>query len=179
MSLKNLDKSYSVIHIAGREYRVRYSLNALLCLECTYKPIEEILKIPAEKWDIECILQLVRAGLCDLPKNKKAVIRRDWDNIKPTIDELGRNIDIRDFIVLRNEIIDALTNSFPEPVIGDSGGNGEINFEYMRSMYCDVMHRSDADFWTSNLKEIQERTNSYMEVKGLKEPVQEMQMYED
>ena len=179
MSLKNLDKSYSVIHIAGREYRVRYSLNALLCLECTYKPIEEILKTPAEKWDIECILQLVRAGLCDLPRNKKAIIRRDWDNINPTIDELGRNIEVQDFMVLRNEIIDALTNSFPEPVIGEKGGNGEINYANMRSMYCDIMHHSDADFWTSNLKEIQERTDSYMEVKGLKEPVQQMQMYEE
>ena len=179
MSLKNLDKSYSVIHIAGREYRVRYSLNALLCLECTYKPIEEILKTPAEKWDIECILQLVRAGLCDLPRNKKAIIRRDWDNIRPTIDELGRSIAIQDFMVLRNEIIDALTNSFPEPVIGEKSGNSEINYANMRSMYCDIMHMSDSDFWTSNLKEIQERTDSYMEVKGLKEPVQTMQMYED
>ena len=36
--LKNIDKHYSIIHIAGREYRIRYSLNALLCLEILYKP---------------------------------------------------------------------------------------------------------------------------------------------
>lgn len=179
MSLSNLEKKYSIIHIAGREYRARYSLNALLCLEHCYKPIEEILRIPAMEWNTEDVLQLVRAALCDLPKNRKAVIRRDWEHIKPDIAELGEKIDLRDLITLKGEIINALANSFPEPVIGEESSGGSMNYMHMRALYCDVMHRSDGEFWTSNLKEIKERTDSYLEVKGLKEPVQVMQMYED
>ena len=54
--LKNLTKQYSVIHIAGKEYRVRYSLNALLCLEMTYKPLNEILAIPYREWGMEDVI---------------------------------------------------------------------------------------------------------------------------
>lgn len=178
MSLIDLQRNYSVIHIAGREYRVRYSLNALLCLESCYKPIEDILKTSSDRWGIEDILQLVRAALCDLPENKKAVISRDWKRIKPDIAELGKKIDIKDFGILKDEILNALTNSFPKPVIGETG-SGDINYMHMRCLYCDVMHRPDAEYWASNLKEIKERTDAYLEVKGLKEPVEKMQMFED
>lgn len=179
MPLSDLDKRYSIIHIAGREYRVRYSLNALLCLENCYKPIEEILKTPAKEWNIEDVLQLVRAALCDLPRNKKAVIRRDWEHIQPDIAELGKEIDAKDFIALKNEIVDALINSFPKPVIGDENDSDEIGYKAMRSMYCDIIGRPEKEFWTSNLKEIKERTESYLEVKGLKEPPKKVKMYEE
>ena len=49
----------------------------------------------------------------------------------------------------------------------------------MRALYCDVMRRPEPEFWLSNLREVKERTDAYLEVKGLKEPVQTMQMYED
>ena len=179
MSLSDLDKRYSIIHIAGREYRIRYSLNALLCLENCHKPIEEILKTPSIEWTIEDVLQLVRAALCDLPQNRKAVIKRDWERIKPDIAELGEKIDVKDFISLKNEITDALINSFPKPVIGDKGDSDEINYKAMQSMYCDILGRPDKEFWTSNLREIKERTESYLEVKGLKEPPKKLKMYED
>lgn len=179
MSLNDLAKSFSVIHIAGREYCVRYSLNALLCLESCYKPIEEILKTPAKEWNIEDILQLVRAALCDLPENRKAVIRRDWEHIRPDIAELGKEIDVKDFAALKNEIADALISSFPKPVIGDESDSNEIDYKAMRSMYCDIIGRPEKEFWTSNLKEIKERTESYLIVKGLKEPPKKVKMYED
>lgn len=179
MSLSDLSKKYSIIHIAGREYRVRYSLNALLCLEDCYKPIEDILKVPVPEWTIEDILQLIRAALCDHPRNKRAVINRDWKYIKPDIAELGKMIDVRDLRTIKGELIEALTNSFPESVSGEKSSGGNIDYMQMRGLYCDVMRRSDAEFWTSNLREVKERTDAYLEVKGLKEPVQTMQMYED
>lgn len=167
----DLEKDYSIIHIAGREYQVRYSLNTLFCLEKCHKPIGEILKIPLTKWDIECILQLVKAGICDNPKNRKQVIKRDWNNIKPNIEELGRKIDIKDFRTLKREIIDALINYLPQAVYGARKSDEDVNYIAVRSIYCDVMGRPEKEFWTSNLKEIQQRTEKYFEVKGLKKPV--------
>lgn len=177
--LNDLEKHYSVIHIAGREYRGRYSLNALLCLEQCYKPINKILEISVDSWDIECVLQLIRAFLCDNEENRKAVIRRDWNNVKPSLFELGQMIDIKDFRLLKLEIIDAITNSFPAPVIGARKSTEEFDYQAIRSIYCDIMNRSEKDFWTSNLKEILQRTEKYFEVKGLKEPVEKIQMFED
>ena len=179
MALSDLDKQYSVIHIAGKGYRVRYSLNALLCLENCYKPIEERLKIPESEWSIEDVLQLTRAALCDMPWNKKAVKNRAWGYVKPDIAELGKLIDIKDLKTLRIEIMKALTESFPEPVIGGKSSDGDINYMHMRGLYCDVMRRSDGEFWSSSLKDIKERMDAYLEVKGLKEPVEKVQMYED
>ncbi len=49
----------------------------------------------------------------------------------------------------------------------------------MRELYCDVMHCSDSEFWSSSLKEIKECMDTYLEIKELKEPVGKMQMYED
>lgn len=179
MPLSDLDKKYSIIHIAGKGYRVRYSLNAFMCLDNCYKPIEEIWKTPPINWSTEDILQLVRAALCDLPRNRKAVINRDWKHIKPDIAELGEKVDVMDLQTLKKEIVRALNNSFPKPVIGEETNGGGINYMHMRALYCDIMHRPDGEFWTSNFREIQERTDAYLEVKGLKEPTEIMQMYED
>ena len=99
--LKDLIKKHSIIHIAGREYRVRYSLNALLCLEMLYKPLDDILKTPFPQWSVEDVVQLAHAAMCCLPKNFKSVNRRDFENIRPTVAELGELISIEDLPVLR------------------------------------------------------------------------------
>ena len=87
--LKDIIRHYSVIHISGREYHIRYSLNALLCLEMTYKPLSELLKVPYMDWSIEDVLQLAHAAMCSLPENRKAVTFRDFDYVEPTLAELG------------------------------------------------------------------------------------------
>lgn len=176
--LTDLEPKSAVIHIRGREYRARYSLNSLLCLEMCCRPIEEILKIPVEKWSIEDILQLTRAALCDLPGNKQAVVNRDWKNIKPDIAELGTMIDIQDLRILRFELADAVISSLPKPVIGAETKGSEVDYLSLRGVYCDVMGRSDKEFWTSTLGEIKQRTDTYMELKGYKKPVEKVQMFE-
>ena len=76
--LKDLIPQYSTIHIADREYHVRYSLNALLCLEMTYKPLSEILQTEWQEWSIEDVLQLSHAAMCGRPCNRKAVNARNF-----------------------------------------------------------------------------------------------------
>lgn len=172
--MTDLIKKTSIIHIEGKEYQVRYSLNALLCLEMCYKPIEEILKTPVQSWSIEDILQLTRAALCDLPGNRKAIVNRDWQSIKPDIFELGQKIDVKDLRVLRFEIADAIIKSLPTPVVGAEGSGEPVDYLKLRTVYCQILGNSEKKFWTSNLSEIHREVNAYMEVKGYKEPVQKV-----
>lgn len=172
MMLKDLIKKYSIIHIAGREYKVRYSLNCLLCLEMTYKPLSEILKIKYADWETEDVLQLVRAAMCDMHQNYKAVNRRDFDHVKPSLAELGQMIDIADLPLLKLEIVNALIDSMPvrEPhANNDEEPTSAAKEGHLRAMYCDILGRSDDEFWRSNQREIGERINFYLETKGLKD----------
>lgn len=72
---------------------------------------------------------------------------------------------------MKREIIDALINYLPQAVYGARKSDEDVNYIAVRSIYCDVMGRPEKEFWTSNLKEIQQRTEKYFEVKGLKKPV--------
>lgn len=182
--LNDLERKSYMLHIGGAEYRVRYSLNSRLCLEQCYKPLEDMLLIRPQDWSIEDILQLVRAGIVDLPENKKAVINRDWAGIKPTLDELGRKIEIDDLLAVKVELMRALTASFTEPVYGAESedfdeGRHETDYGQIRALYCDVLRRPNSEFWTSTLGEIYKRIDDYLIVKGLKEAPLEVNIFDD
>ena len=176
--LKNLTKQYTTIHLGGREYRVRYSLNCLLCLEIMYKPLNDILLTNFNQWGIEDVLQLVHAAMCDMPWNKKAVNKRDFENVKPTLHELGELIDARDLPLLKTEIIEAIIQSMPKSR-GVDKDSAPMREEIIRAMYVDVMGRPEYEFWGSTYKEITDRSESYLEAKGLKEPPQYVKMLDD
>lgn len=177
--LKNLIKNDSVIHIAKREYRVRYSLNALLCLEMTYKPLNEILQTQYSDWSIEDVLQLLRAAMCDLPQNFKAVNQRRFDRIKPSLSELGEKIQPADLPMLKFEIIQAVISSMPDTEQKHETPSKAMNEGHLRAVYVDEMKRPESEFWRSNHKEITERINYYLEAKGLKETAELVQEFED
>ena len=115
MSLKAIDRHKSMIHIAGREYFVRYSLNALLCLEVMYKPLSEILQTPFAQWTTEDVLQLTRAAMCSLPENRKAVDNREFEAVEPSLSELGELIQPQDLPLLRVELMTAIIDAMPSP----------------------------------------------------------------
>lgn len=178
--LKNIDRQYSKIHIAGREYRIRYSLNALLCLEMKYKPLDEILKTDFQSWDIETVLQLCRAGFCSLPGNRRAVEDRDFEFVKPTLAELGELIRAEDLPLLRLELVSAVILSMPEPA-ADSGEKSTkaLHEGHQRAMFVDIMGRPEREFWNSTNKEIADRIDCYLEVKGDKEAAEAVQEFDD
>lgn len=178
--LKNIDRQFSKIHIAGREYRVRYSLNALLCLEMMYKPLDEILKTDFQSWDIETVLQLCRAGMCALPENRKAVEMRFFDAVEPTLSELGELVRIEDLPLLRLEIVSAVLSSMPQPREQSEEKSTKAMHEgHQRAMFVDVMGRSESDFWNSTNREIFDRIDCYLEVKGEKEAAEAVQEFDD
>ena len=179
--LREIDRQYSIIHIADREYRVRYSLDALLCLETLYKPIEEITAVKPENWSAEDILQLARAAMCSLPENQIYVRNREFEKVRPSVLELAVKVNLNDLSLMTAEIVQALAIAFPEPekAVKNSETQYFSGIGHTRAVYCDIMGRSDIDFWTSTHKEIAERINYYLEAKGLKERPVVVRRYDD
>lgn len=169
--LKDLIRQYSIIHIAGREYQIRYSLNALLCLEMTYKPIAEILQSSFIAWSMEDVIQLTHAAMCSLPKNFKAVNRRDFESVRPTVAELGELIAPADLPLLKVELLTAVIEAFPEAnkECAPETVNRAINEGHQRALYVDIMGRPEGEYWSSTNKEISRRIDYYLEAKGEKE----------
>lgn len=177
--LKDLVKKYSTLHIAGREYQVRYSLNALLCLEMTYKPLAEILQTDWQNWSIEDILQLCHAAMCDRACNKKAVINRKFQIVKPTLDELGTMIDVQDFAMLKLEIITAIADSMPDTQPTEEQSARAADESHQRAIFVDILGRPESEFWESTNREINQRINAYLEAKGLKDTPTQIQMFDE
>lgn len=182
MSLTNIDRQHSLIHIAGREYRVRYSLNALLCLEVTYKPLTEILQTHFMEWTAEDVLQLVRAALCSCDENKEAVNRRDFAAVCPTLSELGERIRPTDLPLLRVELMSAVLDSMPSADTNAEAAETPakaFHEGHQRALFCDVMGRSEQEYWNSTNREITQRIDCYLEVKGEKEAAERVQAFDD
>ena len=174
--LKDLIKNYSILHIGNREYRVRFSLNCLLCLEVTYKPLAEILKTDWQNWSIDDVLHLCNACMCDLRCNRKAVNERDFGNIKPSLAELGAVIDISELPKLKFELITAISDSMPKVQTTQKQPENPLAELQLRAFYCDIMGRSEKELFDSTYKEINERTENYLVAKGLKKPPQIVQL---
>lgn len=177
--LKDLIKNYSTIHIANREYHVRYSLNALLCLEMTYKPLSDILQTEWQNWSIEDVLQLCHAAMCDRPCNKKSVNARNFQAVKPTLAELGELIGMKELPSLRLEIISAIINSMPESSPDENPSEKSANEGHQRAVYVDIMGRPEQEYWNSTNREITDRINYYLEAKGLKDTPTQVQTFDE
>ena len=175
--LKDLIKNYSVLHIGDREYRIRFSLNALLCLEMTYKPLAEILKTDWQNWSIDDVLQLCHCAMCDRSRNKKYVNARNFQAVKPTLAELGQLIDISQLSRLKFELVTAISDSMPKVVqTTQKQPENPLAELQLRAFYCDIMGRSENELFESTYKEINDRTENYLIAKGLKKPPQIIQL---
>lgn len=70
-------------------------------------------------------------------------------------------------------IVNAWVDAYPAPDIGEEIPDEPQGTDHgtLRGIYCDILHRSDGEFWTSTYKEIMQRWDKYAEIKGYKEPV--------
>ena len=155
---------------------MRFSLNALLCLEVTYKPLSEIIQTDWQNWQIEDILQLCHAAMCDMPWNQKAVNARNFHAVKPTLAEIGELIDISQLSQLKLELITAISDSMPKVQSTQKQPENPLAELQLRAFYCDIMGRSERELFDSTYKEINDRTENYLVAKGLKKPPQIIQL---
>lgn len=178
--LKELLPGCVTVHTTLRDYRVRYSLNSFLYLELLHKPIDELLKTGCENWSIDDVLHILRAGLCHLSENDRAVTDRRFEHISPSLAQLGEEILPDDLPLLRLELASAILAAFPA-VAGEPEKSGDnLHRERdLRTMYVDIMHRPEPEFWGSTYGEIISRSESWLEAKGLKDRPITVQEFED
>ena len=155
---------------------MRFSLNCLLCLELTYKPLSEIIQTDWQSWNIEDVLRLCHAAMCDMPWNRKAVNARDFERVKPTLAEIGQSIDISQLSRLKLELVTAISDSMPKVQSTQKQPENPLAELQLRAFYCDIMGRSEKELFESNYKEINDRTENYLVAKGLKKPPQIIQL---
>lgn len=180
--ISRLMKKASIVHIAGKEFKIRFSLNALLYLEVEYKTMKDILAVEYSKWSISDCLQLLRAGFCDLPENREAVSDRDFSAVRPSLAELGAAIDINDLITLRQELMLAVSDAFSPAkpsITNDNEHRYYTGYGHLRAFYVDILGRPEEEFWSSTKKEIDERIDWYLETKGEKEKPVIVQRYDN
>ena len=178
--LKELLPGCVTVHTTLRDYRVRYSLNSFLYLELMHKPVDELLKKGCMNWNIDDVLHILRAGLCHLPENNRAVSDRRFDQLSPSLAELGEAVLPGDLPLLRYELANAVLEAYPKIQGEPSGGGDNPHKERdLRTMYVDIMHRPEEEMWQSTYREIIDRSESWLEAKGLKERPVQIQEFDD
>lgn len=163
--LKDLIKTFTPVFLGGEEYKMRYSINSELCLEMTYKPLRDILSTPFPQWTDEDILQLLRAGFCDLSRNRTAVNRRHWDGVQPDLHTLGIILRPEDKTAAALSILEAVAASFPEAkdeAPEDAPADQDEGDLYAFCRY--KMGMSDEEFFSYTEKELAYRIERYSRI---------------
>lgn len=119
--LKDLDKTKLPITIGGVNMYLRYNLTAMRYLEEYYDNVNEIMSRHIEQMSTVDILHLLRAGLidCYFDKNREYIDTGNFTKVFPTLAELGRLIDQDGAVDIAMQIVQALVQSLPEPVVGE------------------------------------------------------------
>lgn len=80
---------------------------------------------------------------------------------------------------IQQKILEATSAAFPPPIIGAKSDDKEADFRNLRSLFVDIMRRSEEEFLTSTPAEITERWNNYAVFKGYKKPVETFKQFDD
>ena len=167
------------LNLGGQEKRVRFSLNALLCLEMTFRPLGEILETPAEQWDMQTVCQLVRAACCSLPENHAAVAHWDFDAVQPDLADIGEMITPDCLPRLRRELAEAILSALPPPSPEAEDSGAAMNEGHLLALCVDVMGIPQTELQAMTHREIRSRVEHWEEIKGLKKPAVRVKEYED
>lgn len=163
--LTDLLKTFTLVFLGGEEYKLRYSINSELCLEMTYKPLRDILSTPFPQWTDEDILQLLRAGFCDLPENRGAVNHRQWDGVQPDLQTLGTLLRPEDRTAVVLSILEAVAASFPEKKDDAPSSDSDDQDEGDLYAYCRYkLGMSDEEFFGYSEKELAYRIERYSRI---------------
>lgn len=144
--------------------RLRYNLASFLRLEekgLTYKIIFNA--------DVDKDTQRVffECGLVD---------KLDPKRVDKIIDILGDNL----LPHLQAAMLSALPKADPLSCeLPSAPSDEDVDYQKLYTLYVDVMHRTDEEFWGATLGEIIARWQSYAICKGYAKPPKKMRLYDD
>ena len=94
---------------------------------------------------------------------------------------MGELIQPQDLPLLRVELMSAILDAMPADTNAEPTETPAKAFHegHQRALFCDVMGRSEREYWDSTNREIAQRIDCYLEVKGEKETAERVQAFDD
>lgn len=117
--LKDIDIVKIPFEFNGEERYLRYNMNSRLYLEyMCEKP--DILKKDTKYWTYDDLFHLFRAMLMDsfYSENKEYIERREFENVRPKLSEIGRYLDEYGTQKLMQTLLQGIVSFFPEAPMG-------------------------------------------------------------
>ena len=147
------------------------------------------------RFDNRAFLNIEKSGLCpfdtrDISENAAKARVFISEGLSDCLKTLGAN-------ERKDEITNALMSGGSEsvttliqravleaiPTAGtvetEQNGGAKGNAGTLLSVYCDLMHRPEEEFWTSTLREVTERWERYAVLKGYKKAPIQIRRYDD
>lgn len=73
----------------------------------------------------------------------------------------------------------AVLTALPSDTGGAKNGGGKGHAGTLLSVFCDIMHRSEEEFWSATLREVTERWERYAILKGYKKSPLQIKEFDD
>ena len=113
--LKDIDIVKIPFKFNGEDKYLRYNMNSRLYLEYMCEN-PDVLKKNTKDWTIDDLLHLLRSMLMDsfYSENREYIEQRDFQNVRPTLSELGRYLDEYGTQVLMQTLLEGIVSFFPD-----------------------------------------------------------------
>lgn len=113
--LKDIDIVKIPFEFNGEKKYLRYNMNSRLYLEYMCED-PDILKKDTKHWTFDDVLHLLRAMLMDsyYTENIEYIDRREFENVSPSLSELGRYLDEYGVQKLMETLLTGIVSFFPE-----------------------------------------------------------------
>ena len=166
------DKKITPFCFGKATFWLRYDNRAFLNIE---KEGFEPLNIINHSSNPKAVRSFLVNGLADWGKAS----RHSREEIKHIANMLMTAEDFAD--VLITVIALAIVNALPAAPIGNKKPEkeGKSDITSLMTCFCDIMGRSEEEFWSSTLREVHERWERYAVATGKIKPVEEFREFDD
>ena len=142
------------------------------------------------RYDIKAFIEAEEKGISPFELTFPLPLDYIRAGLRCCFDELGADSVKRSEIVaymikelsqeyLQDRVLAATTAALPAPIVGSKQTNEKPDFKKLRSLFVDIMGRTEEEFIYSTLYEITDRWNDYATFMGYKAPTERFVQYDD
>ena len=142
------------------------------------------------RYDIKAFIEAEENGISPFELTFPLPLDYIRTGLRCCFDELGADSVKRSEIVaymikelsqeyLQDRVLAATTAALPAPIVGSKPTEEKPDFKKLRSLFIDIMGRTEEEFTYSTLYEITDRWNDYATFMGYKAPTERFVQYDD
>lgn len=142
------------------------------------------------RYDIKAFIEAEEKGISPFELTFPLPLDYIRAGLRCCFDELGFSSAQRSEIVsdlttqlsqeyLQDRVLAATTAALPAPIVGSKPTEEKPDFKKLRSLFIDIMGRTEEEFTYSTLYEITDRWNDYATFMGYKAPTERFVQYDD